>query len=161
VRLLLQFTPSPRSAVNIQTATGWTPLHSALQRSCLEVAKTLVFHGADLTIKNNEGYDCAHAYDRLLNHEITTLSRSLPSLTKGDKTNFALSGVSIQIASDLHLEFFHGAIDFSSIILPSAPVLALLGDIGIPLTHPSYERFLLCMADKFELVLVVAGNHGL
>lgn len=70
----------------------------------------------------------------------------------------------LQIASDLHLEF-HGKKTpeqqdelFDSIIVPKAPVLALLGDIGIP-THPIYRRFLFHQAERFEAVLVLAGNH--
>merc|ERR1719223_1056076 len=46
----------------------------------------------------------------------------------------------------------------SQMIIPSAPVLALLGDIGIP-THPIYRRFLMQQAEVFEAVLVIAGNH--
>eukprot|EP00931_Biecheleriopsis_adriatica_P101326 TRINITY_DN76490_c0_g1_i1.p1 TRINITY_DN76490_c0_g1~~TRINITY_DN76490_c0_g1_i1.p1 ORF type:complete len:407 (-),score=19.75 TRINITY_DN76490_c0_g1_i1:199-1380(-) len=70
----------------------------------------------------------------------------------------------LQIASDLHLEHYSklSEIDqntkFSQIIVPSAPVLALLGDIGIP-THPIYRRFLLRQAEEFEAVLILAGNH--
>ena len=46
--------------------------------------------------------------------------------------------VSVQIASDLHLEFFASNLDeagreakFSELIKPAAPILALLGDIGV------------------------------
>mmetsp|Transcript_11211 Transcript_11211/g.19678 ORF Transcript_11211/g.19678 Transcript_11211/m.19678 type:complete len:453 (-) Transcript_11211:45-1403(-) len=70
----------------------------------------------------------------------------------------------LQIASDLHVEFFSslGQADqdakLAAMIAPKAPVLALLGDIGIP-THPNYRRFLLQQAEVFEAVLVLAGNH--
>lgn len=68
----------------------------------------------------------------------------------------------IQIASDLHLEFIRvgcGAeCDFDEIIRPNAPVLALLGDIGIP-THEMYREFLLYQAERFQAVLVLSGNH--
>lgn len=67
-------------------------------------------------------------------------------------------GVSIQIASDLHLEFYPKGHYPEDILTPSAPVLALLGDIGIP-HQESYARFLGQMSSKFELVLVVLGNH--
>ena len=44
--------------------------------------------------------------------------------------------VEVQICSDLHLEFFGGDEQpslppFSSFVVPSAPVLALLGDISV------------------------------
>ena len=66
----------------------------------------------------------------------------------------------VQVASDLHLEFVrqgcgHNTGDW---VVPSAPILALLGDIGIP-SHPSYRDFLLQQADRFAAVLVLTGNH--
>ena len=68
----------------------------------------------------------------------------------------------VQIASDLHLEFIRegcGAdLDLYSIVTPVAPILALLGDIGIP-THPLYRHFLLHQAERYEAVLVLTGNH--
>ena len=64
----------------------------------------------------------------------------------------------LQIASDLHLEFYNGAAPPDDIIVPNAPVLALLGDIGSPLS-PAYEAFLLRQAQRFEQVLVLTGNH--
>eukprot|EP00462_Mataza_sp_D1_P001513 CAMPEP_0175095284 /NCGR_PEP_ID=MMETSP0086_2-20121207/4064_1 /TAXON_ID=136419 /ORGANISM="Unknown Unknown, Strain D1" /LENGTH=324 /DNA_ID=CAMNT_0016368503 /DNA_START=56 /DNA_END=1027 /DNA_ORIENTATION=- len=81
----------------------------------------------------------------------------------------------IQIASDLHLEMFgswkavtrkikgHKNFQRSAgppLITPSAPILALLGDIGCPATDmESYKNFLNEMADRFEHVIVLAGNH--
>ena len=48
------------------------------------------------------------------------------------------TSVPVQIASDLHLEFFASKLDeagreakFSELIKPAAPILALLGDIGV------------------------------
>jgi hypothetical protein len=68
----------------------------------------------------------------------------------------------VQIASDLHLEFIRvgcGAeFDLDAVVTPAAPILALLGDIGIP-THPGYKRFLLHQAERFDAVLVLTGNH--
>ena len=68
----------------------------------------------------------------------------------------------VQIASDLHLEFIRedcGAeCDLDSIVAPSAPILALLGDIGIP-TAPIYTEFLLKQAERYQAVLVLTGNH--
>lgn len=70
----------------------------------------------------------------------------------------------VQIASDLHLEFIRegcGAeFDLDAMVTPTAPILALLGDIGIP-THPGYKRFLLHQAERFDAVLVLTGNHEL
>ena len=63
----------------------------------------------------------------------------------------------IQVYSDLHLEF-NGARAALPPIKPCAPVVALLGDIGIP-SMPSYEEFILEMSDMFKQVLVVSGNH--
>jgi len=67
-------------------------------------------------------------------------------------------GLTLQIASDLHLEFYKDGIYPADLIKPVAPVLGLLGDIGLPGT-PGYTKFLLEQASNFELVLVVLGNH--
>ena len=67
----------------------------------------------------------------------------------------------IQIVSDLHVEFFAGRRkpgDLDELITPSAPVLALLGDIGNPM-QSIYRDFLLMQAKRFKAVLVLSGNH--
>lgn len=78
----------------------------------------------------------------------------------------------MQLASDLHLEAFVGSFGltrFQELLLEKyhapggeIPVLgeclALLGDIGYP-TRDTYREFLLQQAERFETVLVVAGNH--
>ena len=43
-------------------------------------------------------------------------------------------------------------------VLVSSQFLALLGDIGL-VTTAEYKNFLLDMADKFEKVFVILGNH--
>jgi hypothetical protein len=65
----------------------------------------------------------------------------------------------IQIASDLHIEFY-GSLENvpNDLIVPRAPVLALLGDVGLAFT-PLLQEFLLLQADRFETVLFLAGNH--
>lgn len=65
--------------------------------------------------------------------------------------------------SDLHLERRGGVAAplstlFSPHVLSHADVLALLGDIGDPLS-PAYRSFLTACALAFPLVLVVPGNH--
>lgn len=65
----------------------------------------------------------------------------------------------IQIASDLHIEFYgdYAAIP-KDIIAPQAPTLALIGDIGLACTD-MLQKFLYHQADQFEKVLFLAGNH--
>jgi predicted phosphodiesterase len=63
----------------------------------------------------------------------------------------------LQIASDLHVEFFQD-LDEKIIIEPSAPYLALVGDIGIP-SKCTYRRLLERESPKFKHIFVVAGNH--
>lgn len=74
----------------------------------------------------------------------------------------------VQIASDLHIEMFEKerckpiSVQFDQIIVPSAPILALAGDIGCPGTPEGlelYKRFILKQAKQFDHVLVLAGNH--
>lgn len=62
----------------------------------------------------------------------------------------------IQIISDLHLED-HG--DYSSLgITPSAPYLALVGDIGI-IEDVGYFNFIRYLLPKFVPVFMIFGNH--
>lgn len=69
-------------------------------------------------------------------------------------------GTRVQIASDLHIEHYLNPTleELGSLVVPAAPILALLGDIGIP-THQSYSDFLMIQAERFEAVLVLTGNH--
>jgi predicted phosphodiesterase len=67
----------------------------------------------------------------------------------------------IQIVSDLHLEFWPHKKVFN-FIKPSAPILALLGDtccVGSDNDFAIYEKFINEIIDKFELILVIPGNH--
>jgi len=66
----------------------------------------------------------------------------------------------IQYVSDIHLETYksHSGLDFSKILKPVAPYLALCGDIGYPGT-PLYEPFLKYCSDNFDHIFYVAGNH--
>ena len=70
----------------------------------------------------------------------------------------------VQIASDIHVEFFpSAAAAFASVfgpapVVPSAPSLALLGDIGY-VNSPTYADFLrLCTHTWGEIYLLI-GNH--
>lgn len=75
-------------------------------------------------------------------------------------TTAGMHSWSLQIASDLHLE--HGGRP-SERIRPSAPVLALLGDVGSPGYSPEcaeeYGDFLMQQSANFDKVFVLAGNH--
>ncbi len=70
-----------------------------------------------------------------------------------------MATLTLQVASDLHLEFMRTA-DFEDILTPSADVLALVGDIGVP-THNLFEEFLSWCAKRFEQVYFIHGNHEL
>ena len=62
---------------------------------------------------------------------------------------------SIQIISDMHLEFQPGKYPR---IIPTAPNIALCGDIGIP-TQDNFGQFLSYLARTFRRVFLVPGNH--
>jgi ammonia channel protein AmtB len=74
-----------------------------------------------------------------------------------------------QIASDMHIEFWQNEMYYPKSYLMRnsiqriAPVLCLLGDIGCPAMSNSayndYVEYLNILADKFEVVLVLSGNH--
>jgi len=68
----------------------------------------------------------------------------------------------LQIASDLHLEFYDEYPGLQEFLIPSAPNLALLGDItaiGKPSAIEIYKQFLSDCSKSFETVLVLTGNH--
>lgn len=75
-------------------------------------------------------------------------------------TDSSTSLLRVQIASDLHIEFYGTAATQvpKHLIVPNAPILALLGDIGLAFTD-SLREFLHYQADQFEKVLFVLGNH--
>jgi predicted phosphodiesterase len=67
----------------------------------------------------------------------------------------------IQIASDIHSEFWSKKNPFN-FIKPSAPILALLGDIGCVGSADDFEvykRFVTEQLARFDHVILVAGNH--
>lgn len=66
--------------------------------------------------------------------------------------------MAVQILSDLHLEAPKSYDIFN--ITPSAPYLALLGDIGNVVSHKDeYLAFLTRQLNQFRAVLFVPGNH--
>jgi len=71
-------------------------------------------------------------------------------------------GVSVQIASDLHLEFYGNRLSNvpKDIIVPHSPqtILALVGDIGLSYTD-LLKEFLYQQAGRFKHVILIAGNH--
>ena len=72
----------------------------------------------------------------------------------------------IQIVSDLHIEFLNDADceDWpkTGILTPKAPVLALLGDIGVCTVdsmQQRFESFISWCCSAFSNVIFVSGNH--
>eukprot|EP01083_Nonionella_stella_P074804 203027_1 len=78
---------------------------------------------------------------------------------KSKKTN--KTEPTIQIVSDLHLEF-GGVLDKMEtedrFPKRGAPILALLGDIGNP-HQDTYWQFIDKMCDRFDYIIIIAGNH--
>jgi predicted MPP superfamily phosphohydrolase len=68
--------------------------------------------------------------------------------------------IKFQYVSDIHLETHHNTSKtiFEKILKPSAPYLALCGDIGYPGAQ-LYEPFLEYCSKSFEHVFYIAGNH--
>ena len=63
----------------------------------------------------------------------------------------------IQVISDIHLEFIENY-KFDEIVKPSAPNLAICGDLGLPYLD-SYETFLSKCSENFINVFLISGNH--
>jgi hypothetical protein len=68
--------------------------------------------------------------------------------------------IKIQYVSDIHLEthFNTSKSIFEKILKPSAPYLALCGDIGYPGSQ-LYEPFLQYCSENFEHIFYIPGNH--
>jgi predicted phosphohydrolase len=85
-----------------------------------------------------------------------------------EATSKPKAGFAVQLLSDTHLEMWERRFydTTGGLVLPppfttierKARYLALLGDIGYP-HQASYGYFLRRMAEKFDKVFVVAGNH--
>jgi hypothetical protein len=69
--------------------------------------------------------------------------------------------LSLQIVSDLHLEFYQDKQKFN-FIKPEADILALLGDICCCVSESDFailDRFLTEILPHFKIIIFVAGNH--
>lgn len=80
-------------------------------------------------------------------------------MVKGGTRKRSKSSLKLQIVSDLHLEFRPDDLDF---LIPSAPVLCLLGDIcviGTDEDFDTYKRFINTIYDKYDIIIHVPGNH--
>lgn len=64
----------------------------------------------------------------------------------------------IQYCSDLHLGIQKSPVDFTSLVVPTAPVLALLGDIGAP-DSDEFKQFIHWCCTQWAQVLFVPGNN--
>jgi predicted phosphohydrolase len=62
----------------------------------------------------------------------------------------------IQYISDIHLEFYEEVLQIN--IIPSAPILCLLGDISYP-NDKSYDLFLNWASKNYEKIFIISGNH--
>ena len=71
--------------------------------------------------------------------------------------NFADSKFKIQYVSDIHLEFRDKAL-FHTIVTPTAPYLALAGDIGKP-GDKLFQEFLKYVSENWKAVFYITGNH--
>ena len=64
----------------------------------------------------------------------------------------------LQYASDLHIDEWPQGTNFSNFLIPSAPFLALAGDI-CSAWDPRYSHFLAWCSRLWHTVFVVSGNH--
>lgn len=64
----------------------------------------------------------------------------------------------IQYASDLHIEFYDKTPDWSTFVVPSAPILILAGDVCNP-RKPLAQKFMEYCSINWEKVYYIAGNH--
>lgn len=68
----------------------------------------------------------------------------------------------VQFASDLHLEFYSlGSLNYEKILVPSAPILVLAGDICTTRTSdiPIFIDFFKWISERWTTIIYVPGNH--
>lgn len=81
-------------------------------------------------------------------------------LARSSEENNTLNKImDFQVASDLHIET-HGGLNAPQSCYPvrSAPILALCGDV-YPFSRPEYPEILRRVAEPFDMVMYVPGNH--
>ena len=67
--------------------------------------------------------------------------------------------MSVQIISDIHLDYYDIQYNnYSNIIIPSANILVIAGDLGNPF-NDNYKNFLLFYSTLFIKIFIIAGNH--
>lgn len=64
----------------------------------------------------------------------------------------------VQIASDLHIEYYYKEEDYLKFIQPSADILILAGDIGSIYRLKQLSSFLIKICEKFKYVVYIFGN---
>ena len=69
-----------------------------------------------------------------------------------------MESIRIQYTSDIHLEFLKNEPNLEDFVIPSAPYLAILGDLGYP-GSKNYLTFLEKASQQYQKVFVIAGNH--
>jgi len=88
-----------------------------------------------------------------------TKTKPKSKLDPKPKSNSISQRLKLQIVSDLHLEFRPDDLNF---LVPSAPVLCLLGDICVLGTNEDfavYKKFIETIYEAYELIIHVPGNH--
>lgn len=159
-----------------------TPLHIAAKKGNLEVCELLLkqkegmhlpfcrdseFHTPLMVAVSNGKinvvklllsiYDHSKIFDKKGRH-VSELTKDKKILDLLPKKSVVKEVFSIQISSDIHLEYFKDDQELPKIIVPKAPYLALLGDIGLALRQ-NYKTFLLEMSGHFKKVFIISGNH--
>lgn len=88
---------------------------------------------------------------------VETFSRNNDTISRNNPSSRSVS-MALQILSDLHLEAPKGYDIFD--VIPKAPYLALIGDIGNVVLHKDdFAAFLRRQLGQFRAVLFVPGNH--
>lgn len=123
-----------------------TPLMVAVSNGKMNIAKLLIGLNEHKMIFDKKGKHVS---------ELTKDKKILELLPKKPEVKESFS---IQIASDIHLEYYKDDQDLPKIIVPKSPYLALLGDIGL-VTRKNYKAFLIEMSKHFKKVFIITGNH--
>ncbi len=89
--------------------------------------------------------------------DITQASHTTAHVQGSSQKSKSSWPVKIQLASDIHLEQ-NPDMKFQDVIVPSADIFILAGDIGCPL-QASYKNFIKECHQRFKHTILIAGNH--
>jgi len=157
---------SNQIVVDARDSSGITPLMLAATAGWLEGIQLILSKSSDpekLLVSKDKQQRTVMDMTSVVTSDSNNNNQTNPEILEYLKQqlshlNNKNTAISLQLCSDLHVEFYREYASIPTMIQPSAPYLCLLGDIGLA-NDEKYHQFLLDISTKFKMVFVLAGNH--